>query len=130
MAVKYDNMVARNRAVSKEKVERAKGAIRHMLEEDKAVTVAALAEKTGLSKEFFYKNPEVRKDLGIAREQQQGRIFERPRKAIIDKAMAAQLEAVKKQLAKERAEKEELIKKNEKLEKALKKKDLSALRKL
>ena len=128
--MKYDKMLARNRAVSREKVEKAKSAISRMLENEEAVTVSLLAGKTGLSKEFFYKNPEVRKHLIQARERQQGMLFGRPQKALLDTAIAAQLEAVKKQLAKERAEKEELIRKNERLEKALKKKDLSALRKL
>lgn len=129
-AVKYDKMVARNRAVSKEKVERAKGAIKMLLENDEAVTVAVLVNRTGLSREFFYKNADVRSCLSLAMEQQKGMVFGRPQKAILDKAMASQLEAMKKQLARERAEKEELVKKNEKLEKALKKKDLSSLRKL
>ena len=128
--MKYDRMLARNRAVSKEKVERAKSAIKNLLENEEAVTVAILANKTGLSREFFYKNADVRKCLALAREQQSGMLFGRPQKAILDKAMAAQLDAMKKQLARERAEKEDLIKKNEKLEKALKKKDLSSLRKL
>ena len=128
--MKYDNMVRRNRMVNEEKKERAIYAIKKFLQENEPVTVSALAEKTGLSREFFYKNEKVREVLTKARIQQQGIVFQRPQKAIFDKAMAAQLESVKKQLEKEKDAVRSLQAENERLQKALKKKELNVLKKL
>ena len=126
--MKYDNMLRRNRAVNTEKKERAILAIKKLLLEEEPVTVSSLAEKTGLSREFFYKNKEVRTALGKARAQQQGMVFQRPQKATFDRAMAAQLESVKKQLEKEKDAVRFLQAENAKLQKALKKKELNVLK--
>ena len=128
--MKYDNMVRRNRRVNEEKKERAIFAIKKLLLENEPVTVSTLAEKTGLSREFFYKNEKVREVLTKARSQQQGVVFQRPQKAIFDKAMAAQLESIKKQLEKEKDAVRSLQAENERLQKALKKKELNVLKKL
>lgn len=128
--MKYDNMVRRNRRVNEEKKERAIFAIKKLLLENEPVTVSALAEKTGLSREFFYKNEKVREVLTKARSQQQGVVFQRPQKALFDKAMAAQLESMKKQLEKEKDTVRSLQAENERLQKALKKKELNVLKKL
>lgn len=128
--MKYDNMVRRNRRVNEEKKERAIFAIKKLLLENEPVTVSTLAEKTGLSREFFYKNEKVREVLTKARSQQQGVVFQRPQKAIFDKAMAAQLESMKKQLEKEKDTVRSLQAENERLQKALKKKELNVLKKL
>ena len=128
--MKYDNMVRRNRRVNEEKKERAIFAIKKLLLENEPVTVSTLAEKTGLSREFFYKNEKVREVLTKARSQQQGVVFQRPQKAIFDKAMAAQLESMKKQLEKEKDTVRSLQAENVRLQKALKKKELNVLKKL
>ena len=128
--MKYDNMVRRNKMVSEENKKRALLAIRQMLNENEPVTVAALASKTGLSREYFYKNEDAREAVAKARIQQQGVVFQRPRKAVFDKAMAAQLEYVTKQLEKEKDTVKTLQAENEKLQKALKKKELNVLKKL
>ncbi len=128
--MKYDNMVRRNRRVNEEKKERAIFAIKKLLLENEPVTVSTLAEKTGLSREFFYKNEKVREVLTKARSQQQGVVFQRPQKAIFDKAMAAQLESMKKQLEKEKDTVRSLQAENERLQKALKKKELNVLKRL
>ena len=128
--MKYDNMVRRNRRVNEEKKERAIFAIKKLLLESEPVTVSTLAEKTGLSREFFYKNEKVREVLTKARSQQQGVVFQRPQKALFDKAMAAQLESMKKQLEKEKDTVRSLQAENERLQKALKKKELNVLKKL
>ena len=128
--MKYDNMVRRNRRVNEEKKERAIFAIKKLLLENEPVTVSTLAEKTGLSREFFYKNEKVREVLTKARSQQQGVVFQRPQKAIFDKAMAAQLESMKKQLEKEKDTVRSLQAENERLQKALMKKELNVLKKL
>ena len=126
--MKYDNMVRKNKELSREKTERALTAIKALLTAGEAVTVAALVKKTGLSREYFYKNEKARAALIKAREQQSGMVFQRPQKAVFDKAMAAQLEIMKKQLAKVTSERDDLMAQNGKLQKALKKKDLNMLR--
>ena len=128
--MKYDKMVARNRAVSREKVTLAKVAIGELLRENEAVTVVSLVQKTGLSREFFYKNEKVRNCLARAREQQRDQIFQRPQKALFDRAMEEQLEETKRQLIRERKDKEKLEEEVSRLQKALKKKDINLLRKL
>lgn len=128
--MKYDNMVIRNRAVSREKVRLAKTAIGELLRANEAVTVAVLVRKTGLSREFFYKNEEARTCLAKAREEQRGQVFQRPQKALFDRAMAAELERAKKQLLKERKDRERLQEEVKKLQTALKRKDIDLLRKL
>ena len=125
--MKYDKMVARNRAVSREKVALAKVAIGELLRENEAVTVVSLVQKTGLSREFFYKNEKVRNCLAKAREQQRDQIFQRPQKALFDRA---QREETKRQLIRERKDKEKLEEEVSRLQKALKKKDINLLRKL
>lgn len=128
--MKYDKMVAYNREISREKAERAMIEIKKMLSDNKAVSVSALAEKTGLSREFFYKNAQVRDCLMQAREMQSGMVFQRPQKAVLDKAMETRLAALEMQLKKERSEKEELLALNVRLQKSMRKKDLSTLRNL
>ena len=124
----YDNMVRRNKELSREKTERALTAIRTLLWEKEPVCVAVLVKKTGLSREFFYKNEKVREAIINARKQQDGLIYQRPQKAVFDKAMAAQLEILKKQLEKVTRERDELKAHNDKLQKALKKKELNLIR--
>ncbi|MFR9235773.1 MAG: DUF6262 family protein [Eisenbergiella massiliensis] len=124
---KYDKMLAINKKVSNEKIERAKNAIEPMDEKER-VTVPKLMEKTGLSRGFFYKNPDVRKAVDRAIEQQGG--INHPRKNILDMAMNSEIEALQKHLHNLQREKEELLKENEKLRKALEKKNRELLRNL
>lgn len=125
---KYDKMLAINKKVSNEKIERAKNAIFELMDEKERVTVPKLMEKTGLSRGFFYKNPDVRKAVERAIEQQGG--INHPRKNILDMAMNSEIEALQKHLHNLQREKEELLKENEKLRKALEKKNRELLRNL
>ncbi|MFR2755440.1 MAG: DUF6262 family protein [Eisenbergiella massiliensis] len=125
---KYDKMLAINKKVSNEKIERAKNAIFELMDEKERVTVPKLMEKTGLSRGFFYKNPDVRKAVDRAIEQQGG--INHPRKNILDMAMNSEIEALQKHLHNLQREKEELLKENEKLRKALEKKNRELLRNL
>ena len=63
---KYDKMLEVNHKQSVEKIQRAKLKIQEMIEEEDKVTVPKLMQKTGLSRGFFYKNPEVRKAVDRA----------------------------------------------------------------
>ena len=58
---KYDKMLALNKKASDEKIERARKAIFELMDDKEKVTVPKLMQKTGLSRGFFYKNPDVRR---------------------------------------------------------------------
>ena len=124
----YENMLKKNREVNAEKARRAKRAIQDLLDKQEPVCVAELVKITGLSREFFYKNEELRKVLAQARKQQDHIEFQRPKMAAIDKAMEAHVKELQKELAKVREENKTLKAENEKLRASLKKKDLKILR--
>lgn len=123
---KYEKMLALNKRVSDEKIERARKAIIQLMDEGERLTVPRLMEKTGLSRGFFYKNSTVRKELDRAMEQQAG--MSNPRKKILDMAMDSEIEALHQQLRAAQQEKEKLVKENEKLKKALERKNRDLLR--
>ena len=123
---KYEKMLALNKRVSDEKIERARKAIIQLMDEGERLTVPRLMEKTGLSRGFFYKNSTVRKELDRALEQQAG--MSNPRKKILDMAMDSEIEALHQQLRAAQQEKEKLVKENEKLKKALERKTRDLLR--
>lgn len=66
----YDKMVAITQEESNRKIKVAKKAVEDMLVEMEKISVAKLSERTGLSKGFFYKNPQVREALDQAKYRQ------------------------------------------------------------
>ena len=117
--MKYDKMVECSLERSKQKVETAKREIQEMLESKEKITVAALIQKTGFSKGFFYRNEEMRRVVNEAMHQQS--VTYNPKQIIIDMAMERTLVHAKmtiqelklkiKKLEKENAElREELAK--------------------
>lgn len=83
--MKYDKMVECSLERSKQKVETAKREIQEMLESKEKITVAALIQKTGFSKGFFYRNEEMRMVVNEAMHQQS--VTYNPKQIIIDMAM-------------------------------------------
>lgn len=83
--MKYDKMVECSLERSKQKVETAKREIQEMLESKEKITVAALIQKTGFSKGFFYRNEEMRRVVNEAMHQQS--VTYNPKQIIIDMAM-------------------------------------------
>ena len=83
--MKYDKMVKCSLERSKQKVETAKREIQEMLESKEKITVAALIQKTGFSKGFFYRNEEMRRVVNEAMHQQ--RVTYNPKQIIIDMDM-------------------------------------------
>ena len=61
--MKYDKMIAVNKAESEKKVEKAIQAIEDMRSRGVQVSVTELTRCTGLSRGFFYKNMSVRQKL-------------------------------------------------------------------
>lgn len=125
---KYDNMLAINRERSREKITSAKIAIRELMEDGERVSVPKLMKLTGLSRGFFYKNAEVRRELDDAIQQQAGTI--NPRRKILDQAMDSRIEQLQNQLAQLQRENAELKKENAKLHKALSRKNLNLIKSL
>lgn len=125
---KYDNMLAVNRERSREKVTSAKIAIRELMEDGERISVPKLMKLTGLSRGFFYKNAEVRRELDDAIQQQAGTI--NPRRKILDQAMDSRIEQLQNQLAQLQQENAELKKENAKLHKALSRKNLNLIKSL
>ena len=123
---KYDNMIERNRKVSEEKIARAKSAIRGMIEDEVKVTIPKLMEKTGLSRGFFYKNPEVRKEIDRALDLQAGMVDSK--RKILDMVMETRIGMLEQTISKLKKENHELKQQNEKLQKLLNKKNLSILK--
>lgn len=125
---KYEKMIERNRKESEEKVLRALEAIRQLVMEQERVSVPKLVRITGLSRGFFYKNPEVRNELDHAIEKQAGVID--PRKKVIDHAMEKQISLLEQQVASLKVENGLLKKENLKLKKALNKRELNFIKTL
>ena len=123
---KYDKMLEVNHKQSVEKIQRAKLKIQEMIEEEDKVTVPKLMQKTGLSRGFFYKNPEVRKAVDRALQLQAGMVDKR--RKILDMAMDNRILQLEQQVAKLKRENETLRKENEAMRKALNKRDLNLIK--
>lgn len=125
---KYDAMIALNKKVSEEKIDRAKKAISKMLDEGEKVTIPKLMAKTGLSRGFFYKNLVVRKEVDRAMQQQVGMVD--PKRYIGDMVLKSRNELLEQQVRELQREIEELKKEKKKLEKALDKKEMNFIKNL
>ncbi len=90
------------------------------------MTIPKLIQKTGLSRGFFYKNPEVREEVDRAL-RQQARMVDR-RKKILDMAMDSRILQLEQTVAKLQREKKQLQKENEAMRKALNKRDLNVMK--
>ena len=123
---KYDSMIACNKKASEEKVNRAVTEIRQMLTEREKVTVPKLTKRTGLSRGFFYKKPEVRKAVDRALQIQAGMVDKR--RKILDMAMDNRILQLEQQVVKLKRENETLRKENEAMRKALNKRDLNLIK--
>lgn len=123
---KYDNMIEKNRKASEEKIAKAKGAVRQMIEEEEKVTIQKLVKKTGLSRGFFYKNPVVRKEIDRALDLQAGMVDSK--RKVLDMVMENRIGLLEQTVTKLKKENAELKRQNEKLQKLLNKKNLSILK--
>ena len=94
--MKYDKMVSINQEKSREKIILAKRTIDEMLKRREKITIASLVRYTGLSKGFFYSNPEVRDAVNKAL-LQQGACYN-PKQVIIDRVMSDKIITLKKML--------------------------------
>lgn len=69
MAMKYDKMIAVNKAESEQKIKKAIQAMEDMSARGIQISVTELVRWTGLSRGFFYKNVQVRQKLEEAAKQ-------------------------------------------------------------
>ena len=111
--MKYDKMIAVNKAESEQKIKKAIRAIDDMGARGLPISVTELVRWTGLSRGFFYKNPLIREELDNAI-RNQGACYN-PRQVIIDKAMNNTLMILKSEIRKVKAQNEGLQLKNQEL---------------
>lgn len=124
---KYDRMLAVNKQASEAKIEKARREIVRMVDDGEKVSIQKLMQRTGLSRGFFYKNPQVRKEIDRALEQQAGLMD--PRREVLDMAMNHELAVVQQEAERLRKENEQLRQELEVAKKALAKKNVGVLKK-
>ena len=83
---KHDKMVALAKEKSAEMTETAITAIETMYRKNIKISVAELTKLTGLSRGFFYNNPNVKQVMMELKEKQQGMILRNPKSDAIAKA--------------------------------------------
>lgn len=125
---KYDKMIALNKQASEEKIEKARREIVRMVDEGEKLSIQKLTQRTGLSRGFFYKNPQVRKEIDRALEQQAGMVD--PRREVMDMAMNNELAMLHQKVKALQMENEQLRKELEVAKKSLAKKNIGALKKM
>ena len=124
---KYDRMLAVNKQASEAKIEKARREIVRMVDDGEKVSIQKLMQRTGLSRGFFYKNPQVRKEIDRAMEQQAGLVD--PRCEVLDMAMNHELAMSQQEAERLRKENEQLRQELEVAKKALAKKNVGVLKK-
>ena len=124
---KYDRMLAVNKQASEAKIEKARREIVRMVDDGEKVSIQKLMERTGLSRGFFYKNPQVRKEIDRAMEQQAGLVD--PRREVLDMAMNHELAMSQQEVERLRKENEQMRQELEVAKKALAKKNMGVLKK-
>ena len=124
---KYDRMLAVNKQASEAKIEKARREIVRMVDDGEKVSIQKLMERTGLSRGFFYKNPQVRKEIDRALEQQAD--LADPRREVLDMAMNHELAMSQQEVERLRKENEQPRQELEVAKKALAKKNVGVLKK-
>lgn len=124
---KYDRMLAVNKQASEAKIEKARREIVRMVDDGEKVSIQKLMERTGLSRGFFYKNPQVRKEIDRALEQQAG--LADSRREVLDMVMNHELAMSQQEVERLRKENEQLRQELEVAKKALAKKNVGVLKK-
>ena len=93
---KHDKMVALAKEKSAEMTETAITAIETMYRKNIKISVAEL---TGLSRGFFYNNPNVKQVMMELKEKQQGMILRNPKSDAIAKAQEARIKSLEQKLS-------------------------------
>ncbi len=124
---KYDRMLAVNKQASEAKIEKARREIVRMVDDGEKVSIQKLMQRTGLSRGFFYKNPQVRKEIDRALEQQAS--LADPRREVLDMAMNHELAMSQQEVERLRKENEQMRQELEVVKKALAKKNVGVLKK-
>ena len=96
---KHDKMVALAKEKSAEMTETAITAIETMYRKNIKISVAELTKLTGLSRGFFYNNPNVKQVMMELKEKQQGIILRNPKSDAIAKAQEARIKSLEQKLS-------------------------------
>ncbi len=102
----YTEMVNSRKKVSEDLTNLALQVINEMVTDGEVVSVKTLVERTGCSRDFFYKNAEVNEALRQAQELQTGKVFMSKQKVVLDKALQAENQMLKQKLKKVEAERD------------------------
>lgn len=132
MAMKYDVMIAINKAESEKKIHIAKKSIKTMLDNGERISVAELVQSTGLSRGFFYKNPEIREEMKQAIKKQ-GTVAKRKyMNKEVDDTVSPQFEVTELKACNEKLleENQKLKKEVEVLKNKIARKEISILKKI
>lgn len=127
---KYERMLEKNQMRNASKVRVALDAIGQLESRKEPIAVVRLADMTGFSRGFFYKNPQVSKALQEAKKRQGEASVYLGRKRVLDHAQAKEILRLKKVVAEKEAEVIRLQQEKEILEKALKKRNLELFEQL
>ena len=84
---KYTNMVLNNKILCEQKRILAIETIQMMKESGQRICISELTKATGLSRSFFYKNPEVNEFLTQAQYEQQGKVLTSRRDKTLNAAL-------------------------------------------
>ena len=95
----YAAMIEKNRKKNLGKAEYAKKMIHMMAGRREQITIRALADRTGLSVSFFYKNPEIRELIRVTRLQQGSIVYEKKADVLINRALEQQVRILKAEIA-------------------------------
>ena len=123
---RYDKMVELNRLLSKEKERRAINALIEMKEEG-WISVTELTRRTGLSRTYFYKKPEVRKKLDEALRECKNTGLSNHRAVLENGVLQAKLKLLEKEAEKLRAKNRSLEKENKNLKLAMEQLEIEML---
>ena len=96
---KHDKMVALAKEKSAEMTETAITAIETMYRKNIKISVAELTKLTGLSRGFFYNNPNVKQVMMELKEKQQGKVLRNPKSDAIAKAQEARIKSLEQKLS-------------------------------
>ena len=115
---KHDKMVALAKEKSAERTETSISDIESMYRKNEKISVAELTKLTGLSRGFFYNNPNVKQVMMELKEKQQGQTLRNPKSDAIAKAQEARIKSLEQKLSDSvpKSEYENLQKKYEELQ--------------
>lgn len=92
---KHTNMVRENKQRADLMMNLALNTISMMFEDGEKITIAEVSRRTGFSRSYFYKNPEVSQAIQDAVTQQTGKLFPNKKESALLKAKEHEIKLLK-----------------------------------